>query len=79
MMLQMLAMDTVQFKSKMKNNIDALKEWVYHVLHNVLNVLNQLITVLSVFKEELMHQNVPVQMVNTLMLITNVKTVTLNV
>jgi len=63
----------------MKKLTDVLKEFVNHVLHNVLNVLEPLIIVISVSKEESMPQNVPVQMVNTLMLITNVNLVMSNV
>jgi len=78
-LLTVLTVDTVQFKSKTKNNTDVLKEFVKLVLHNVLNVLKPLITVISVFKEESMPQNVTVQMVNTLMLTINAKTVMSNV
>jgi len=75
----MLTVDTVQLQSKTKKNTDVLKEFVKLVLHNVLNVLKPLIIVISVFKEESMPQNVTVQMVNTLMLTINAKTVMSNV
>lgn len=74
-----LSLDMDPSKSKTKNNTDVPKVSVNLVPHNVLLVPKKLIIVNTVFKEESMLQNVTAQMVNTLMLITNVKTVTSNV
>jgi len=77
MVVIQLLTDMVPLKLPLK--IDVLKEFVNNVHHNVLLVNNLLITVPTVSKEELTHQNVHVLMVNTPTLITFVKTVPLNV
>jgi len=60
-------------------NIDVLLEFVKDVLHNVLNVPENSIIVISVPLEESTHQSVIVQLVNTLTLTTFAKTVMSNV
>jgi hypothetical protein len=65
--------------SKLVQNIDVNKVNVFLVLPNVVLVLNPSINVTYVAKEELNHQNVVAQMVNSLMNLTSVEIVTLNV